>query len=177
MQYDERLKSTKATANTFNWYSLILLAYQELGNIDENTYKLTSEFFSFKISKDGAEEEYRKLLENFEREEKEYHMKVLYERKPIEEELYHILANNLRRPYLYILGTVLAFYARENCDIEKIVYLNEHINDENCAYLSMYDLLNSIGIDLDSIGIQKFIDIIENLLIELDYEQKEEKVK
>lgn len=49
--------------------------------------------------------------------------------------------------YKYVLGTILAIYARKYCDFDKIVYLNNHICEYNNQ--SFYDVCLSIGIDLN----------------------------
>ena len=49
--------------------------------------------------------------------------------------------------YKYVLGTILAIYARKYCDFDKIAYLNNHICEYNNQ--SFYDVCLSIGIDLN----------------------------
>ena len=49
--------------------------------------------------------------------------------------------------FKYLFGTVLAMYAFKHCEMENILYLNEHINDENKK--DIVEMLKSIGIDLN----------------------------
>ena len=52
--------------------------------------------------------------------------------------------------YRYFLGTILAYYAKEHCTLEKIVFLNNHINDLEFADIELDKLLKKIGININS---------------------------
>lgn len=63
----------------------------------------------------------------------------------------------------YVLGTMLAFYARKNCKKEDILYLNEHLNTED---EDIVDCLEKVGIyvneDFLNIAFDSIIDYIKD---------------
>ena len=55
--------------------------------------------------------------------------------------------------YRYILGTILAIYARKYVKFEDVVHLNNHINEYDNK--SVYDICLSIGVDLKDENFQQ----------------------
>lgn len=171
IDYFDRLTSTKKKSNRFSWYESVLLAYEKFGSIDNNSVNLLKEYY-LKIKEEQFNKECLNVLNNLERIEKEYNEKIKYEKQFNINELTSKLCFNLEADYRYILGTILAFYAIKYCKIEDIVYLNDHINDEKYAYMDIYEILLSIGIDLNSqhfnentfVGMEEFINKYNNNL-------------
>lgn len=165
LDFNERIRLTMRTASDFNWYSLILLVYEKVGKIDSESYQILNDL-GWQISKEAFELECQKCLERLEKEEKQYRIDILYEKPFDENDMYLKLVKLCNTDYRYIFGTTLAFYALKNCDKDKLVYLNDHINDDIYTGMSFEDGLQTIGIDLEKIGINDFINIIEEQLKE-----------
>ena len=72
--------------------------------------------------------------------------------------------------YKYIVGTFLAHYALEHSKIEDMVKLNDNINTEEYANLSVEEILNTIGIKINEEMINQTVDIIKNSIHH--YEEK-----
>lgn len=158
---NERIIYTKKSAASFNWYSLIILSYEKSGLIDENTFLFLKNNY-VDVSKDDFEEECQKLLSQFEQVEKEYKIKIMYEKNFDEGEMFEEMVKILNINYRYVLGTILSYYALEHSSLEKMVYLCNHINDEKYAKMSLSSLLKIIDINLDDIN----LDIVEKKIIE-----------
>lgn len=148
INYFDRIFNTKIKCSRFSLYEVVLLAYQQFGHIDKNTIKLLRENY-FDIEESQFSEECLNCLNNFERMEKNYIEDIRTEKQFDNKELASKLSLSISTDYRYILGTILAFYANKNCDMNKITYLNDHINDEDYAYSSIYNILLSIDIDLN----------------------------
>ena len=86
----------------------------------------------------------------------------MYEEEFSEDKMYKKLVKLVNKNYKYLIGTIYAFYALENCDIDKMVYLNDHINDDLYAYMPFSDILKVAGIDIENIEVTQFMDIMEN---------------
>lgn len=145
----------------FYKYSIILLAYENLGNINQNTINDLNNLIGFKDS--SFEKECIDFLNKLDKinnlnNEKDSIIKM---------------TNFVRYDYKYIIGTVLAYYALENCKLEDIIKLNDSINLKENAELSVVDILNDIGISTNSNMINESLKIIKNSI----YEKKREKTK
>ena len=81
--------------------------------------------------------------------------------------------------YRYLYGTLFACYLLENGNKDKIVWLNDHINDEEIKNMNFIDVLKIIGIDLTDENInEKLVDSAQNYYENLSkYSVKEEKEK
>lgn len=170
IDYFDRLTTVEIKSNRFSWYEAVLLAYEKFGNIDNNSVNLLKEYYL------NIEEQFNKeclsVLNKFEKIEKEYNEEIKYEKQFNINELGPKLCLTISNDYRYILGTIFAFYAIKYCKMKDIVYLNDHINDEKYAHMSVYEILLSIGIDLNSahfnentfVGIEEFINMYNNNL-------------
>ena len=58
------------------------------------------------------------------------------------------LSTLFRDNYRYILGTLLSCYVLEHGDKDKVVWLNDHINDEGIENINLISVLQMIDIDL-----------------------------
>lgn len=163
LNFNERLYCTIKSATNFDCYSRILLAYEKTGHIDEDSYHFLNKYYCT-VSKEEFETECQKFLKLCNQVKNDYKMDIMYERPYNEVELQDRLASNFSGSYRYIFGTILAYYALKHCNKEKIVYLSDHINDEDFTHMSLHDCLKTIGIDLDNIGVKEFMDIIKEEL-------------
>lgn len=140
----DRIKYTYYNLKSLYRYEIPLLAYINFGNLDSNTYLLLNKFV-LNIKKEAFENECKLLC---------YKLTKIAESK--KEEIaedpenkgYYLSENFIVYDYLYILGTLLALYARKYCSFEKIVYLNNHINE--FEGLSVNEICLNIGIDLNA---------------------------
>lgn len=165
--FNERIMATQNSASNFNWYGLILLVYEKIGKIDEESYLFLRENY-LPITKEGFENECKMIVSQITKIEEQYQKDIMYERPFNENEVYDRCLTFLSKHYQYVFGTLLAYYALENIDKEKMVWLNDHVNDDDQTVL---DILEEIGMDLDEIPIIDLITSVEKQ-IELDTEKK-----
>lgn len=158
---DDRIAITFSTASYFNWYSLVLFIYNKIGNIDENSYKILNKYYGFNIKKEGFEEECKVVLEKLKKEEKKFNLDCYGKNEVSEEKKYKQLSRLGSNNYRYITGTILAYYALRHCDINKIVYLNDHINEFPYTELELPEVLKTIDIDLYEISIDELVSSVE----------------
>lgn len=162
--FNKRIIYTKKAASNFNWYSLIFLAYEKYGNIDENTYQLLNKYIC-KITKEEFDEECSKALSFCEKIHKEYELEYKTNSNAInmddfEEKLFKHLITFVNEAYRYIFGTYIAYYALEHSTKEKMTYLCNHINEYPYSMMNVFDILEAADIDVDELDIS----IIENVL-------------
>ena len=123
-------------------YITVLVAYEYLGNINENT-----------------EEDLRNILRirdpSFQKECLQTLNKLdsLKKNKPV--------VNLFNQNYRYVVGIILAYYALEHSKLEDMVELNDKINTEY-AELSAQEVLNKVGIPLNQNMVLESLDIIKN---------------
>ena len=160
--FNERLYSTGWHIKRFQNYNLILLAYSKFGDIDESSYQMLSDFF-IQISKSDFETICINALRLLDKRSYEvyFEMKMEYGCIPdnYEQKRFSRLARLVNVDYQYIFGTVVAYYALQHSTLEKMVYLNNHINDAENASLS--DALKLADIDLRKLNldsIKEFLD-------------------
>lgn len=159
---DDRIIATFKSASYFNWYGLVLLTYNEIGNIDENSYKFLNKYYGINIKKEEFEEECKIVLEKIKNEEKKFILEHCNEKEIKEEKKYKRLSRLGNENYRYIMGTVLAYYALKHCDINKIIYLNDHINEFPYTDIELPEVLNTIGINLYEIAIDELVGCVED---------------
>lgn len=159
---NERLYSTGWHIKRFQNYNLILLAYSKFGDIDESSYQMLSDFF-IQISKSDFETMCINALRLLDKrsDEVDFEIKMEYGCIPnnYEQKRFSRLARLVNVDYRYIFGTVVAYYAFQYSSLEKMVYLNNHINDAKNASLS--DALKLADIDLRKLNldpIKEFLD-------------------
>ena len=143
IDYFYRIKNVKRHSTVFFQYEIPLLAFIEFGNLDENTVSLLQQYV-LNIKKEEFAKECSLLCENLSLAEQNNEEKI----KESPNSLGFILSEEfITKNYRYILGTILAIYARKYANFEDIVYLNNHINEYDNK--SVYEICLSIGIDLD----------------------------
>lgn len=129
----------------FNSFCLILLAYEKLGNLSSNTPNEMKEILN--IYDATFENECLKLVEKIDSSNDSL-------------DFY----NYLTRQYKYLVGTILAYYALEHCDIKDIIKLNDSLNDPKYVEKNIYELLELYGIEFDDNLIYESIDIMKKVL-------------
>lgn len=137
--YADRLQTTYNKALNMYFYEMILASYYNFGCID---YDMTYKYIG-KIKKTGFDDEIIHLLKFFERYKSS-------KKDDADGKLEEMCSENFCSDYRYIFGTLLAFYAYEYCDVQKIIYLNDHINDYEYSSISIIDILKKIGVDFDN---------------------------
>lgn len=156
VDYFHRMKNIKRHSTIFFQYEKVLLAFITFGNLDDDTILLLHHYF-LNIPKERFEKECTLLYKSLCIAEA-YHKEKI---KTNPKMLGQILAEEfIIQDYRYILGTILALYARKYANFNDIVYLNNHIHEYE--YESIYDICLKIGIDLKD---EKFQ---EKLFIDLD---------
>jgi hypothetical protein len=66
--------------------------------------------------------------------------------------------------YKYIIGTILAYYVLEHCQLEDMVKLNDLMNNECSFNMSIYEILNTIGIKINNDLVYESFDIMKKIL-------------
>ena len=143
----ERLLMSWVSSEMLSEISIVFLAFEKFGDIHKNTFSDLNEYF-LSIPRLEFVRECKLLLLDFLNMENDYRNEIMFEKQFNMKEFVGGLP--LYRGYLYVLGTILAFYARSNCKLEDIVFLNNHINDANIGNANIKDVLNRIGIDITS---------------------------
>lgn len=142
---------------SFYMYSTILLAYENLGNISENTINDLKNII--RIEDDKFENRCAVVLNKFDEINKLNNQKDSIRK----------MVNLATRDYKYIIGTFLAYYALEYSKIEDMIDLNDNINGKY-SQLSIEDILDKVGINVDEEMINKTLNIIKNSIY--NYEGK-----
>lgn len=154
LDINERITTTKIKAERFCEYAPILNVFKLAGDVNLNTPSFLEEY-GINIEQDIFEKICKKMLNYFKSIEKEYEIDILYEKEFNQNEFESRISEMFKLDYKYIFGIIFAFYARKNCDMNRIVELNNHINDVNYYNLGLIDVLDSVGIYLNS---EDFID-------------------
>lgn len=157
INYNNRLNITIHHAKSLRIYEIVFMAFEKFGNINENTVNDLNEYVC-RISKKQFEKECNNVLHNFKKIEKNYRNDILYEEDYNEEKLSEFISLVPSIDYKYVVGTLLAIYAMDYSNIDKILKLNDTIH-ENTDDIN--DVLNEIGIDTDNID---FFTILSNSL-------------
>lgn len=144
----DRLRNNSGSANSLYRYEIIFLAYEKFGNINENTSKDLNNYFC-NISKEDFEKDCESFLKYIDKRKTKYKQELPLEKKFNEDDFIFELSLSFCDNYRYLLGTLLAYYARKNSKMEDIVYLNNHINDDNINNLPLSKVLKTIGIDIN----------------------------
>ena len=124
--YKKRLLHTRGIVNRLYKLESPLLAYRYFGDLSNETYKLLNKNV-MKINKSTFDSECDNLLKYLKCDD-------------INKAGYDIAYD-----YRYLIGTALAFYARKNCTLQDILWLNDNINDE---LDDVTGLLEKINIDV-----------------------------
>ena len=142
LDYCHRLRNLKLRSNPFYGYGIVLFAYLKFGNLSDDTYKYVNILFPEMTLK-----EFKKhcvyLYKNFLKAEKKMSDKINED----EFKRGQILAERfITSDYLYVIGAVLAIYARKYCTFADILALNDNITYFD--YFDIEDILLRIGINI-----------------------------
>ena len=170
----DRIKNTGRISQTINKYDTVFMAYNLFGNIKEDSCEDLKKYHIVLSTKEDFEESCIFLLKYFD------YQKIEYNNKNEEFNLndYRKCISKLfSSGYRYLYGTLFACYLLENGNKDKIVWLNDHINDEEIKNMDFTSVLKIIGIDLTEKNINgKLIDSAQKYYENLNkYSVKDEK--
>lgn len=172
----DRIKNTGKISKEITEYDLVFISYNMFGNIKENSYKDLKKYHIVSSTKKEFECACVRLLKYFD------YQKIQYNNESKKFNLYDYrkcISILFSSGYRYLLGTLFSCYLLENGNKDKIVWLNDHINDEEIKNMNFIDVLKIIGIDLTDENInKKLVDGAQNYYENLNkYSVKEEKEK
>lgn len=170
----DRIKNTGKISKEITEYDLVFISYNLFGNIKENSYKDLKKYHIVSSTKKEFECACVRLLKYFD------YQKIQYNNESKEFNLYDYrkcISILFSSGYRYLLGTLFSCYLLENGNKDKVVWLNDHINDEEIKNMNFIDVLKIIGIDLTDENInKKLVDGAQNYYENLSkYSVKEEK--
>ena len=172
----DRIKDTIEISKDIIEYDFAFLSYNLFGNIKEDSCEELKKYNIVTSTKEDFENvcisslryfDYKKIKEN--NENKKFN---LYDYRKC-------ISGLFSEGYKYLLGTLFACYLLENGNKDKVVWLNDHINDEEIKNMNFIDVLKIIGIDLTDENInKKLVDGAQNYYENLSkYSVKKEKEK
>lgn len=170
----DRIKDTGMISKKIVKYDLAFMAYNLFGNVKEDSYEDLEKYHIVSSTKEEFESACFKLLKYFD------YQKVKYNNENKKFNLYDYrkcISSLFSSGYRYLYGTLFSCYLLENGNKDKIVWLNDHINDEKIKNMNLIDVLKMIGIDLTDENIDvKLVDSAQNYYENLSkYSVKEEK--
>ena len=172
----DRIKDTGMISKKIVKYDLAFMAYNLFGNVKEDSYEDLEKYHIVSSTKEEFESVCINLLKYFD------YQKIVYNNENKEFNLYDYrkcISSLFSSGYRYLFGTLFACYLLENGNKDKVVWLNDHINDEEIKNMNFIDVLKIIGIDLTDDNInKKLVDGAQNYYENLNkYSVKEEKEK
>ena len=172
----DRIKSTGIISKIIVGYDIAFMAYNLFGNIKEDSYEDLEKYHIVSSTKEEFKSAGIYLLKYFD------YQKIEYNNRNEEFNLHDYrkcISKLFSSGYRYLLGTLFSCYLLENGNKDKIVWLNDHINDEEIKNMDLTDVLKIIGIDLTDENInKKLVDSAQNYYENLSkYSVKEEKEK
>ncbi len=172
----DRIKDTGMISKKIVKYDLAFMAYNLFGNVKEDSYEDLEKYHIVSSTKEEFESVCINLLKYFD------YQKIVYNNENKEFNLYDYrkcISSLFSSGYRYLFGTLFACYLLENGNKDKVVWLNDHINDEEIKNMNFIDVLKIIGIDLTDENInKKLVDGAQNYYENLNkYSVKEEKEK
>lgn len=140
----DRIKYTGRDSKLIDNYSFVLMYYNLFGNIKENSYKDLIKYNIVSLSKEEFDNSCQFLLNYFDYKKDEYNFKNkefnLYDYRKC-------ISSLFSSGYRYLLGTFFSCYLLENGNKDKIVWLNDHINDIAIRKMNLTSVLKIIDID------------------------------
>lgn len=172
----DRIKDTGMISKKIVKYDLAFMAYNLFGNVKEDSFEDLEKYHIVSSTKEEFESVCINLLKYFD------YQKIVYNNENKEFNLYNYrkcISKLFSSGYRYLFGTLFACHLLENGNKDKIVWLNDHINDEEIKNMNFIDVLKIIGIDLTEKNINgKLIDSAQKYYENLNkYSVKEEKEK
>lgn len=148
----DRIKDTGKISKEIVKYDLAFMAYNLFGNVKEDSYEDLEKYHIVSSTKEEFESVCINLLKYFD------YQKIVYNNENKEFNLYNYrkhISKLFSSGYRYLFGTLFACYLLENGNKDKVVWLNDHINDEEIKNMNFIDVLKIIGIDLTDENINK----------------------
>lgn len=172
----DRIKDTGMISKKINKYDLVFIAYNLFGNIKEDSYEDLEKYHIVSSTKEEFKSACIYLLKYFD------YQKIEYNNRNEEFNLHDYrkcISKLFSSGYRYLFGTLFSCYLLENGNKDKVVWLNDHINDEEIKNMNFIDVLKIIGIDLTDENInKKLVDSAQNYYENLSkYSVKEGKEK
>ena len=172
----DRIKDTIEISKDIIEYDFAFLSYNLFGNIKEDSCEELKKYNIVTSTKEDFENVCISSLRYFD------YKKIKYNNENKKFNLYDYrkcISGLFSEGYKYLLGTLFACYLLENGNKDKVVWLNDHINDEEIKNMNFIDVLKIIGIDLTDENInKKLVDSAQNYYENLSkYSVKEEKEK
>lgn len=170
----DRIKSAGMISKKINKYDLVFIAYNLFGNIKEDSYEDLEKYHIVSSTKEEFKSACIYLLKYFD------YQKIEYNNRNEEFNLHDYrkcISKLFSSGYRYLFGTLFSCYLLENGNKDKVVWLNDYINDEKIKNMNLIDVLKMIGIDLTDENIdEKLVDSAQNYYENLSkYSVKEEK--
>lgn len=157
-----RFKLIKKHADKLVNTLIPFFVYQKLGDVNAKDLYLLDDYLN--ITSEEYESNCINILKDLEKIEKDYLKKIKYEKDFNINELRSRLVRYYNINYRYVLGGIIAFYAFANCDIEKIVYLNNHICDDVFSNMDLLDIMNFLNIDINMFLEDDGLDFMEKII-------------
>ena len=169
----DRIKDTGMISKKIVKYDLAFMAYNLFGNVKEDSYEDLEKYHIVSSTKEEFESVCINLLKYFD------YQKIVYNNEFNLYDYRKCISSLFSSGYRYLFGTLFACYLLENGNKDKVVWLNDHINDEEIKNMNFIDVLKIIGIDLTDENInKKLVDGAQNYYENLNkYSVKEEKEK
>lgn len=170
----DRIKDTGKISKKINKYYIAFMAYNLLGNIKEDSYEDLEKYHIVSSTKEEFESACIYLLKYFD------YQKIKYNNKNEEFNLHDYrkcISKLFSSGYRYLFGTLFSCYLLENGNKDKVVWLNDHINNEEIKNMNFIDALKIIDIDLTDENInEKLVYSAQNYYENLSkYSVKDEK--
>lgn len=172
----DRIKDTIEISKDIIEYDLAFLSYNLFGNIKEDSCEELKKYNIVTSTKEDFENVCISSLRYFD------YKKIKYNNENKKFNLYDYrkcISGLFSEGYKYLLGTLFSCYLLENGNKDKIVWLNDHINDEEIRNMDLTSVLKMIDIDLADENInEKIVDSVQNYYESLrKYSVKDEKEK
>ena len=170
INYKQRMRTSYSRSCMFYDVETPLLAYKYFGTVGPDSADLFKKYDIVCISQKGFDYNCKNLLNWFKERKKDYEVRNF----SFERDMYDLGAyygEEICDYFLYFLGAMWAFYARDNCNVEDILYMNDHINDDG---LTIYDCLKRMKIDFDD---EDFLEKVTKSLQQYFRDYDIEKVK
>lgn len=140
----DRIKDTGKISKEMNEYDLVFMSYNLFGNVKEDSYEDLEKYHIVSSTKEEFESVCINLLKYFD------YQKIVYNNENKEFNLYNYrkcISKLFSSGYRYLFGTLFACYLLENGNKDKVVWLNDHINDIAIRKMNLTSVLKIIDID------------------------------
>lgn len=160
LNINSRIISLFRHNNDLYKYIVILLTYNNIGNINKDTMKEANIVFN------GLKDDF------YEKECLTFLKKCDYiNENNFKEDISKKMKELVSYAYKYIIGTLLAYYAHKHCKLEDMVKLNDNINTIDNPEFSINTVLDTIGIEFNLKTIDEALEIIKDSIYEFDMEK------